>query len=74
MATLTTMQIHLYFDKENLLKILREFCETLQIKDFTVENSVINDTFSKYFRFEDFTEFKDTSHVRRMHKTKFYRF
>lgn len=60
MAILTTMKFHLSFDKENLLKILREFCETLQIKDFTIENSVINDTFSKYFRFGDFTEFKDT--------------
>lgn len=60
MAILTTMKFHLSFDKENLLKILREFCETLQIKDFTVKNSVINDTFSKYFQFGDFTEFKDT--------------
>ena len=59
MAILTTMQIHLSFDEENLLKILREFCETLQTKDFEIKNSVINDAFSEYLRFNDFTEFKD---------------
>lgn len=59
MATLTTMQIHLSFDEENLLKILHEFCKALQTKDFEIKNSVINNAFSEYLRFNDFTEFKD---------------
>ena len=59
MAILTTMQIDMSFDKENLLKILHNFCEALQTKDFEIKNSVIENTFSKYFRFNNFNEFKD---------------
>lgn len=59
MAILTTMNLHLSFDEENLLKILHKFCKALQTKDFEIKNSVIEDTFSEYLRFNDFTEFKD---------------
>ena len=59
MAILTTMQIDMSFDEENLLKILHNFCEALQTKDFEIKNSVIENTFSKYFRFNNFNEFKD---------------
>lgn len=60
MAILTTMQIDMSFDEENLLKILHNFCEALQTKDFEIKNSVIENTFSEYFRFNNFNEFKDT--------------
>lgn len=59
MAILTTMRIDMSFDEENLLKILRNFCEALQTKDFEIKNSVIENTFSEYFRFNNFNEFKD---------------
>ena len=59
MAILTTMRINISFDEENLLKILHNFCETLQTKDFEIKNSVIENTFSEYFRFNNFNEFKD---------------
>lgn len=59
MAILTTMQIDMSFDEENLLKILHNFCEALQTKDFEIKNSVIENTFSEYFRFNNFNEFKD---------------
>ena len=59
MAILTTMRIDMSFDEENLLKILHNFCEALQTKDFEIKNSVIENTFSKYFRFNNFNEFKD---------------
>lgn len=59
MAILTTMNIHLSFDEENLLRILHNFCEALQTKDFEIKNSVIENTFSEYFRFNNFNEFKD---------------
>ena len=59
MAILTTMQINMSFDEENLLKILHNFCEALQTKDFEIKNSVIENTFSEYFRFNNFNEFKD---------------
>jgi hypothetical protein len=59
MAILTTMRIDMSFDEENLLKILQNFCETLQTKDFEIKNSVIENTFSEYFRFNNFNEFKD---------------
>ena len=59
MAILTTINHHLSFDEENLLKILHNFCEALQTKDFEIKNSVIENTFSEYFRFNNFTEFKD---------------
>lgn len=54
MAILTTMQIDMSFDEENLLKILHNFCEALQTKDFEIKNSVIENTFSEYFRFNNF--------------------
>lgn len=57
MAILTTMNIHLSFDEENLLRILHNFCEALQTKDFEIKNSVIENTFSEYFRFNNFSEF-----------------
>ena len=60
MAILTTMRIDMSFDEENLLKILHNFCEALQTKDFEIKNSVIENTFSEYFRFNNFNEFKDT--------------
>lgn len=53
------MQIDMSFDEENLLKILHNFCETLQTKDFEIKNSVIENTFSEYFRFNNFNEFKN---------------
>lgn len=59
MAILTTMRIDMSFDEENLLKILHNFCEALQTKDFEIKNSVIENTFSEYFRFNNFNEFKD---------------
>ena len=59
MAILTTMQIDMSFDEENLLKILHNFCEALQTKDFEIKNSVIENTFSEYFQFNNFNEFKD---------------
>lgn len=59
MAILTTMRIDMSFDEENLLKILHNFCKTLQTKDFEIKNSVIENTFSEYFRFNNFNEFKD---------------
>ena len=59
MAILTTMQIDMSFDEENLLKILHNFCEALQTKDFEIKNSVIENTFSEHFRFNNFNEFKD---------------
>ena len=59
MAILTTMRIDVSFDEENLLKILHNFCETLQTKDFEIKNSVIENTFSEYFQFNNFNEFKD---------------
>lgn len=59
MAILTTVQIDMSFDEENLLKILHNFCEALQTKDFEIENSVIENTFSEYFRSNNFNEFKD---------------
>ena len=59
MAILTTMRIDMSFDEENLLKILHNFCKALQTKDFEIKNSVIENTFSEYFRFNNFNEFKD---------------
>lgn len=60
MTMLTTTQVHLSFDEENLLRILQNFCEALQTKGFEIKNSVIENTFSKHLQFNDFTEFKDT--------------